>query len=86
MKGVTGKATRILLTVAVAGVLCLSEAAAQTAGTGADTTGGANLGNSAPSGGVSPGAGYRRNSQEVREHPGLRPASGHQVVCPLGAV
>jgi hypothetical protein len=47
----------LALAVAVAGVLCATEVAAQTTGTGGSATGGANLGNSTPSGGVSPGTG-----------------------------
>jgi hypothetical protein len=50
----------LALAVAVAGVLGASEAAAQTAGANDSTTGGATLGNSAPSGGVSPGTGTTR--------------------------
>jgi len=55
----------LALAVAVAGVLCATEAAAQTAGTSDSTTGGASLGNSAPSGGVSPGAATTRT---VKKH------------------
>src|SRR5438034_6645993 len=32
------------------------------------------------------GGGVRRDRKKLREHPGLRPASGHEVIRPLAAV